>query len=681
MTHIINPDSAPGEDILGRKAFAAQIVEGLGLFFGDRKESLVVGISGKWGSGKSTLLDYIQEDLEDRYKSSERPFKVIKFNSWGHTAEADLERSFLEKVLETVSKLNWKEKTSAANDKFKKYLGYLDYVKFAGHFHPVIKNMLEGAEEYRKKVNVVSLEEIKETANGRLEESGTRLYILIDDLDRLAPAEITALFRILKVNLNLSNTIFILAYDKQVIIQALEKEYGLDGEQYLEKIIQVDFHIPQISEAQMELLFFERLADFLKKVNVKFDAGAFRTVWRIHGLNEYFRSIRDLNRYFNNLVFSLPHVAGKVNLFDFLVLDAIKTFDAQTYHRLYDHITEVYRKGIWQRIAIDEPFIARYEKETTKALLGYLFVRQHSDDGNGNQKRFRDREYFERYFALGVPSKVSSFDLLENFFLKESSAQVVLAAALASGKLPELLGRLGEESLSGSHKLESLNVFSDFIEFFSSRSEPADLEEAILRMKAYFNLVRLFDDQHRATLAALAKLKLEKDRTDRTAFLFLHVLVRYVALLNLPKEVDSYIRLNADKLNENLLVYLHGHSIHQFHTLSTGSPNWVDNLFLIGLIEDDPEKYLAEFTERMSPKLIWFIVFHNLFVFKEGKPDGVIKSYLDLFFPTAVLSMVLRMIRETQAGQMREEQRQDLGYFENCIRQQRYSEPDQDQKK
>ncbi|AZI26467.1 hypothetical protein EA772_14385 [Pedobacter sp. G11] len=219
--------------------------------------------------------------------------------------------------------------------------------------------MLDGVEEYRKRVDVVSLEEVRSEANTLLENNGIRLYILIDDLDRLTPTEITTLFQILKVNLNLSNTIFLMAYDKQVIIQALEKEYGVNGEQYLEKIIQVDFHIPQISEAQMEQLFFDRMRTLLSRISCPFNATAFRSVWKIHGLKEFFKSVRDLNRYFNNLIFSLPNIAWEVNQFDFLVLEAIKTFDAETYHRMYSNIIEINRKGIWESISLDKAFISQ----------------------------------------------------------------------------------------------------------------------------------------------------------------------------------------------------------------------------------------------------------------------------------------------------------------------------------
>jgi hypothetical protein len=669
MDQIISADTVAEKDFLGRNAFAGQIVHSLHTFFGDQKDSLVVGISGKWGTGKSTLLDYIKKQLDLIHQDQADRYKVLSFNSWGHTADNDLERSFLEKVVQAVSVLDWKDKAATANDKFKKYLGYLDYVKFAGHIHPMIKSVLDGAEEYRNKVDVVSLEEVRLEANRLLEESGIRLYILIDDLDRLTPKEITTLFRVLKVNLNLSNTIFVVAYDKQVVVQALEREYGVDGEKYLEKIIQVDFNIPQVSEAQIEELFFEKMSGFLSKIGHAFNRTACRSVWRIHGLKEYFRSVRDLNRYFNNLILSLPNIVGEVNLFDFLVLDAIKTFDAGAYHRMYGHIIEVFRKGIWESVSLDARFIERYEGETTRALLDYLFIRQYSDDGSGNRQRLREKEYFERYFALTNSPRVVIDEQLEYFFLKDTNKGIVLASALSTGRMDGLLDRLSDEKLCDSFSMDNNNIFGDFIDFFRSRYEPEDVGKGVLIVRTYFNLVRLFKDKHKAANAAIGTLILEKDKSDRIGFMFKHFLLKENEALNLPEQVSRYVGLNAGTLKENLSVYLRGHSNGEFFRISNDSGTWIDNLFLNDLAKDNHPEYLREFGERMYVKLIWFIISNNLIVKKDGELVAIKIKDVKLYFPKDVLAEVLKVIKNTERGHVRDNELEELTFFTDFMSQ------------
>jgi len=649
QNNLVSADAVAREDSLGRAAFARQIVKSLKTFFGDQRDSLVVGISGKWGSGKSTLLEFIKAELDVVHAARTDGYKVLSFNSWGHTAGDDLERGFLKAVVDSVSKLDWKDKAVGANDKFKKYLKYLDYVKFAGNFHPVIKSLLDGAKEYSEEVDVVSLEEIRLEANGLLEDTGIRLYILIDDLDRLTPVEITTLFRILKVNLNLSNTIFMVAYDKQVVVQALENQYGFDGEKYLEKIIQVDFNIPQVSQLQIEGLFFDWMA--------------FRPVWRLHGLKEYFRSVRDLNRYFNNLIFSLPNIVGEVNLFDFLILDAVRTFDGEAYHRLYGHIIEILRKGVWEGISLDDRFVSTYENETTRALFSYLFIRRYTQDSDKDVKRLRDRDYFERYFSLSVIPGTISDEQLEHFFLKEINKVVVLASALSTGKIRGLLARLSDEKLAESHILEGRNVFRDFIDFFKTRVDPEDEELGVLIVKSYFNLVRLFQDSYGAASAAIANLKLEKDQGNRIGFMFKHFMLKEKALVNLPEQVFDQLKIDMVQQAENLNIYLRGQVNQTVFRIASDEGSWLENLFILDLMLVDHDGYLRLLAERKSVKIIWFIVSHNLI---KKEPDGnlsVIWENVKLFFPEEVLGGVLAEIADIYPGELRDTEHGELCFF------------------
>lgn len=664
---IISADAMAKEDILGRAAFAEQIVKSLRTFFGDQKESLVVGISGKWGSGKSTLLDFIKKELDTLYSGNKDGYKVLTFNSWAHTAGEDLERNFLETVVGAVSKLKWKQPAKAANEKFKSYLKYLGYLKFAGHIHPVLKSILDGADDYVNKIDVVSLEEIRLEANKQLEESGIRLYILIDDLDRLTPEEITMLFRILKVNLNLSNTIFIVAYDKQVVIQALENQYGYEGERYMEKIIQIDFTIPEISEGQIEQLFFEKMSVFMGKIEQPFDSTAFRSVWRIYGLKEYFRSIRDLNRYFNNLVFSLPNIAREVNLFDFLILDAIKTFDEEAYRKMYGHIIETMRIGIWEGVTLNEAFVNSYSRETTKALMQYLFLRKDTHNQVVDVRRLREREYFERYFALTITSRAVSDEQLEHFFLKGSKKGVVLAGALSSGKMMELLGRLSDKQLMGAFSIDDWNIFGEYIAFWRMGTESFTAAEGELIVKSYFNLVRLFKDEYKATATAVQALRLEKDKLDRIGFMFNHFMLIDNAGLDLPSQVITHIELIEDRKKDELDEYLAGHYNAHFFRLQRGEANWLDNHFITDLAFNLPHVYREELSERMSIKRLWFIISNNLLVFKDGIPRKVLIENIAKYLPDDMLRAAISVIKETDKAELRENEFKDIVFFANVV--------------
>jgi predicted KAP-like P-loop ATPase len=176
------------------------------------------------------------------------------------------------------------------------------------------------------------------------------------------------------------------------VIDALESQFKTNGERYLEKIIQVDFTVPQILESQIEELFFSRLQHLLRGLNFKFTETDFYTIWRYHGLKEFFKSIRDLNRYFNSLIFSLPNIVREINIHDFLVLEAIKVFDFNAYEKLYKDVLLHKRKAIWASISFDEGAILKYTDETTQSLLKHLFIQKHIFSGreSPNDKRIKD---------------------------------------------------------------------------------------------------------------------------------------------------------------------------------------------------------------------------------------------------------------------------------------------------
>ncbi len=79
--------------------------------------------------------------------------------------------------------------------------------------------------------------------------SHRRIYIMIDDLDRLEPERAVEIMEALKTFLNVPNCIFILAIDFNVVLRGVRKKYGDDftedkGRAFFDKIIQVPFNLP-----------------------------------------------------------------------------------------------------------------------------------------------------------------------------------------------------------------------------------------------------------------------------------------------------------------------------------------------------------------------------------------------------------------------------------------------------
>lgn len=86
---------------------------------------------------------------------------------------------------------------------------------------------------------------------------GLNFVVLIDDLDRLEPAQAVEVLRLVRSVADFSGFRYILCYDPEVLAHAIERELGVpDGRLYLQKIIPLSFTLPhhEIFDLQRELL-------------------------------------------------------------------------------------------------------------------------------------------------------------------------------------------------------------------------------------------------------------------------------------------------------------------------------------------------------------------------------------------------------------------------------------------
>jgi hypothetical protein len=89
-------------------------------------------------------------------------------------------------------------------------------------------------------------------------QPGTKIVVIIDDLDRCAAEKIVSTLEAIKLLLNFKIFIVFLAVDSSVIARAIEKQYkeiyteaGRSGYFYLDKIIQIPFRIPEPKKEQV----------------------------------------------------------------------------------------------------------------------------------------------------------------------------------------------------------------------------------------------------------------------------------------------------------------------------------------------------------------------------------------------------------------------------------------------
>ena len=81
--------------------------------------------------------------------------------------------------------------------------------------------MAAGLRFFKRKNTAVPA--VKAEISKALKEGKQRYLIVIDDIDRLTPAEIREVFKVVKALADFPNVVYLLSFDREVVAQALAR--------------------------------------------------------------------------------------------------------------------------------------------------------------------------------------------------------------------------------------------------------------------------------------------------------------------------------------------------------------------------------------------------------------------------------------------------------------------------
>lgn len=263
------PKADPSSDEFGYAPFAKLIA--LSVVKTPSPQGLVMAIHGQWGLGKSSLLNFVKHYLKDEPKDS-RPV-VIDFNPWWFEDKNQLAAQFLAQF-KTKLKLE-NEYLRKAGDMMADYSGALGKAVAVGTGIPWI-DVPVGLLLKLFKRTPKDVPKLKAEISKALQNGGRRFLVVIDDIDRLTPVEIREVFKVVKALADFPNVVYLLSFDRAVVANALSTSLSLDGEAYLEKIIQVPFVLPAIALEKLQ----RKLSSDLDKLIEGADMALFdQTYW------------------------------------------------------------------------------------------------------------------------------------------------------------------------------------------------------------------------------------------------------------------------------------------------------------------------------------------------------------------------------------------------------------------
>lgn len=150
-------------------------------------------------------------------------------------------------------------------------------------------------------------------------------------LIRLEPDILRILFRMIRLNASFPNVTYVLAFDRKVVEYHLTEKDKIQGRDYLEKIVQVNFDIPTPDSGAVHRILWHDLGKALNCISdIDLDKDRFAAIFD-DGFKKYFQAIRQAKRSVNGVMVTLPLIASEVDVADFLAIELIRIFHPEVY--------------------------------------------------------------------------------------------------------------------------------------------------------------------------------------------------------------------------------------------------------------------------------------------------------------------------------------------------------------
>lgn len=431
-----SPISKNEEDIFNFKHYAKKIQKKI-QNNSDNPEPLTIGVFGKWGEGKTSFLNLVEKQI-DVWKKEKEQNGILKyhFNPWRYSTEEEMLFDFFD----GLSKMMFVEKNSVLQKVGKQLVKYSRYTKAVklsasvglspsnkvGATFDVSEIMKALGEDFVGKE--ITLEVLIDKINEALKKSNYNIIVFIDDIDRLDKNEIYTILKLIKLNANFNNFVYIVALDKDHVAKAISKRYGDsigDGEAFLEKIINIPIHLPKIEKEDFKFFFDAKLKEVIDNLsfsNRKEEINEIRDEFRFH----YFKRGREVIRVFNSFFVSAFAIGEEVNLRDLFWIEYLKV----NYNVIFNYIKNYDFSNIEKKlITINDLFGEpdgignKYKilKGTSRDIVNSLCPHYHriTKERLRNDQvyiksideklRINSPNHFEKYFSYHTVGKVSEF--------------------------------------------------------------------------------------------------------------------------------------------------------------------------------------------------------------------------------------------------------------------------------
>lgn len=393
----------PHEDIFGYVTIAKHLLEDLkSIDVSDH--SFSVGIAGMWGTGKSSFLNLLEDEIKRTGNI------VVRFYPRSSSRVELIQDDFLCTFSDVLGEYH-----TGFGKIISRYVKALKLFEGEG----LLNNLTNGFES-------LNSEDEKRQINEALKKINKKVFVVVEDLDRLTGEELLEVFKVIDRNGDFSSVYYLSAYDKVYVNEVLHAVLGHNIKQdYTDKYFSYELPLPP-----QKMWMIQRYIRSYLQTNAQYSKTILNTTniveeWDKVGsrIVNALGTVRHVKRFINLFMSRYPHVHQDVNVSDFLLLTLIRYKN----YSLYEAIIrlEIVTKGGWLNGSTTTMYLVKnYQQKLEKMqvdgelkdVLEILFpIQKEHDYGEGVFKRLRRVDSFDLYFYERYSDKVYYKDLSPMF--------------------------------------------------------------------------------------------------------------------------------------------------------------------------------------------------------------------------------------------------------------------------
>ncbi|AJZ75555.1 KAP family P-loop NTPase fold protein [Candidatus Nitrosotenuis cloacae] len=332
------PESSPSKDF-------ELLAETISTLIQNSEPHFVTGIYGEWGTGKTTLMKQIQKNISD-YDDDHNTL-TIWFNAWKYEREEQFATVALLKNIAYAMTNNLKfepirETIFNALKIFGKESGKQLLQEFLSQ--EVIKEIKENIS--KKFDLLMSIEKetiyydglsIIETQMRKIRKNNKncKIIVFIDDLDRCSPKKALEVLESIKVFLDMEGFVYVIGLSHTTLAKLISYSYndvGVDGSDYLQKIIQIPLNLPKWDDTKLIDLIENNIAKSIDRKYYKLISDNSNILIKTVQNNP-----RQLKRFINNLIIAFESFSDTNNK----KLSLVNLFVVQVLHKRYPKLVKI----------------------------------------------------------------------------------------------------------------------------------------------------------------------------------------------------------------------------------------------------------------------------------------------------------------------------------------------------